>query len=199
MEQPTRRTLSYYEHNCRSYIEATQNVPFAQIRKLFTDHLCKGATVLDFGCGSGRDSLAFLQEGFKVEALDGSLQMCNETEKLTGIKTRNLTFDQFHDIARYNGIWACASLLHVPYSELDETFLRLHTALKENGILYASFKEGSEEETRDGRLFTDLNIDRLNALPSFTAGFVLLETKATHAVDSRHKQTTWFNFIAKKK
>ena len=123
-------------------------------RYLLQHNLLKGR-ILDFGCGSGRDTRAFLDLGYSVEATDGSEELCVRASEYTGIPVKKLFFQDLDAKEQYDGIWACASILHLPKQELYDVFRKMIRALKENGILYTSFKYGTFEGYRKERYFTD--------------------------------------------
>ena len=120
--------------------------------------------MLDHGCGAGRDTKALLAAGFNVTALDASADMVCEAEKRTGIGVRVQYFEDLDDVAIFDGIWASASLLHVPRAGLPNVLARVHQALKTGGLLFASFKSGGKEG-RDslGRYYNYLNADEVTA------------------------------------
>ena len=157
-------TLDYYDHNAEGFAAGTLDVKFTAIQDRFLGYLAPGALILDFGCGSGRDSRYFLSKGFKVEACDGSAQMVKIAEKTAGIPVKQMLFDELSEVERYDGIFACASILHVPFKALPDIFRRLKRAVKRDGIIYVSFKYGDYEGERNGRYFTDLTEERLKAL-----------------------------------
>nr|WP_197036800.1 class I SAM-dependent methyltransferase [Collinsella aerofaciens] len=118
--------------------------------------LPEGGRILDLGCGSGRDSLAFLKAGFAVNAVDGSAEMASAASELTGMKVEHATFADFEPKRVYDGIWACSSLLHVPAAELPAIVAKYAAALKPGGRFYLSFKLGDHDGMRNGRWFTDM-------------------------------------------
>ena len=134
--------------------------------------LKKGSYILDFGCGSGRDTKYFLNQGYQVTATDGSVELCKLASEYTGIAVKHMMFQELDEEEVYDGIWACSSILHLPFTELKEVFHRIRTALKKDGILYTSFKYGDYEGERNGRYFTDMTEDKLS---DFLKGIVGLE------------------------
>lgn len=114
---------------------------------------------IDFGCGSGRDTKYFLKRNYNVSAIDGSEEICKEASKYTGIKVKQMLFEELNDQNIYDGIWACASILHLSKNDLFRVFHKMNQALKENGIIYTSFKYGEFEGERNGRYFTDFTED----------------------------------------
>jgi len=155
---------SYYSRNADAYVEETANVDMGELYAPFTGYLPSGARVLDAGCGAGRDVLFFLKNGYRVEALDISPEMAVRAEALTGITVARQSFEAVDRVDYYDGIWCCASLLHVPLSRLPAALSALTRALKPGGVLYASFKYGIAERVKDGRHFTDLDGKTLQRL-----------------------------------
>ena len=134
------QTIEYYNKNHQEFTSSTLDVYFSDIQDRFLRRLPKNALILDFGCGTGRDSRYFLQKGYRVEACDGSEEMVKTAERVAGIPVRKMLFSELCEQEHYDGIFACASILHVPYAELPDIFLRMERALKPGGILYVSFK-----------------------------------------------------------
>ena len=87
-----RKTLLYYEQNAENFIRETREVDFSEVQELFLSKLEKGALILDFGCGSGRDTKCFLNRGYFVEAVDGSAEMCRAASRYTGIEVKQMLF-----------------------------------------------------------------------------------------------------------
>ena len=120
------------------------------------------AYILDFGCGSGRDTKYFLDKGFLVTATDGSVELCKFASELSGIEVKQMFFEELSEIETYDGIWACSSILHLPYAELKDVMQKMIRAVKCGGIIYTSFKYGTFEGERNGRYFTDMDEAKLN-------------------------------------
>ena len=150
-------TLSYYEKNAKAFYDGTVNVNLTTLWAPFLNYMPACAKILDAGCGSGRDTLFFSSHGFKVTAFDYSPALVKMASKLTGQKILNLSFQDIEFDEEFHGIWACSSLIHVPMEELHDVVGKLSKALKLNGILYSSFKYGSGESVRKGRLFVDFD------------------------------------------
>ena len=192
-------TISYYEKNVSSFIDSTQSVKMSEAWNRFTARLPKKALILDFGCGSGRDTKYFLEHGYLVEATDGSKEMCKIASKYTGVNVRNLLFTDLSEIKRYDAVWACSSILHANSHELVEIIKRINISLKDNGIFYTSFKYGTFEGERDGRYFTDLTEESFGSLLKKTADFDILETWITGDVRPGRENEKWLNIILQKK
>lgn len=153
-------TLSYYDENASAFCEGTRNADMSETRGRFLQYLKPNALILDAGCGSGRDSKAFMEGSYRVVAIDGSKEMCRQASKYLGQEVQCRRFEEIDERNVYDGIWACASLLHVPYKLLPKVIARLVDALVDGGVLYASFKYGGDkmkgEREAGGRYFTDL-------------------------------------------
>lgn len=150
------RTISYYDENAATFCEGTRNADMSETRGRFLQYLKPNALILDAGCGSGRDSKAFMESGYRVVAIDGSKEMCRQASKYLGQEVQCRWFEEIDERNVYDGIWACASLLHVPYELLPKVIAKLVDSLVDGGVLYASFKYGEEEREAGGRYFTDL-------------------------------------------
>ena len=152
------KTLDYYNQNAKEFVAGTVAVDFNEIQNRFIEKL-SGKNVLDFGCGSGRDTKYFLQAGLHVTAIDGSEEMCRCASEYTGIKVQHMLFQELSEKNTYDGIWACASILHLSKEELHQVILKMADALRTGGIIYTSFKYGDFEGERNGRYFTDFTIE----------------------------------------
>lgn len=130
----------------------------------FLRYLPEHGTILDLGCGSGRDALAFKNMGYTVEASDYSAQLVKKARQFTGLNVRHESFYDLDEQDKYHGIWACASLLHCERNRLPDVFNRIADALKFNGVCYMSFKYGAEDRELAGRNFTDLNEQQVQDL-----------------------------------
>ena len=192
------KTLSYYNDSAKSFIEGTINTDVSDLRRHFLNYLPDSAHILDLGCGSGRDSKAFLEQGYTVTAMDGSIECCKLASDYIGQEVICQTFEELDFDQAFDGVWACASLLHVPYGELTGIFMKIAQALKRGGVLYASFKYGEFEGERHGRYFTDLNEVRLKVLLEPVEGFEIVETFVTGDVREDRGGEKWLNLILKK-
>ena len=148
-------TLDYYNKYAVEFSKDTFDVKFTETQDLFLSLLKPNSCILDFGCGSGRDTRYFLQQGYRVEAIDGSKSLCEIAQKNTGIPIRQMLFQDLRESDEYDGIWACSSILHLAKNELTTVMKKMIRALKKNGIIYTSFKYGDFEGERNGRYFTD--------------------------------------------
>ena len=191
-------TLDYYNQNSKQFVHDTQDVKFTEIQDYFLSYLKPGASILDFGCGSGRDTKYFLGKGYSVEAIDGSEELVKIARANTGIDVKQMLFQDLNETERYDGIFACASILHVPYTELPDIMKRMHQALKQSGIAYISFKYGTFEGERNGRYFTDLNEGKLQDLLKEVPGFAVESIRITGDARPGRSDEKWLNVILRK-
>jgi 2-polyprenyl-3-methyl-5-hydroxy-6-metoxy-1,4-benzoquinol methylase len=190
-------SIQFYQNHAEEFFQGTVNVDMNNVYQHFLSELKIGDLILDAGCGSGRDSKAFLERGFKVEAFDASSALAEKAKIYTGLDVQVKRFEDISDIEKYDAIWCCASLLHVPEKDLSNTMKKLAQALKNNGIWYVSFKYGSSERKKDGRTFTDLNEERLSHVVSQLDTITV--KKAWITKDNRpERDEKWLNAILKK-
>ena len=189
-------TTDYYNSYAQDFIDGTVNVDTGNLRERFLKYVPTGGFVLDLGCGSGRDSKCFKDAGYKVAAIDASQELCIKASEYAGIDVRCMRFEELDDVGKYDGIFACASLLHVPEGELPGILDRINTALKPQGVLYASFKYGDFAGERDGRYYHDMNEKSATELFMSISGFKIEEMWQSHDV-RRDKDAYWINVIAR--
>ncbi len=137
-------TASFYTDNAAIYAARERRLP-RQRMDAFLAALPARATILELGCGSGQDAAYMLSRGFDVTPTDGSAELAKEAEKHLGRPVRVMRFEALDATEIFDGIWAEASLLHVPRSALPDIFDRILRALKTGGIFHASFKAGEAE------------------------------------------------------
>lgn len=191
-----RKTLQYYENNAQNFINRTLPIDFTPLQQKFLSYLKPGSRILDFGCGSGRDALAFRKQGYACEAIDGTKAFIDALHA-QGIPARCMLFSEFSDQERYDAIWACASLLHLSDAEMQETLLRIYSALKPGGIFYCSVKKGEYHGERDGRWFHDYLPATLYPVLK-AAGFDVLELFESQDARPDYKEKPWVNAICQK-
>ena len=188
-------TLNYYNQNAQSFSDSTLNVDMSALYAEFLPLIPKHGHILDAGCGSARDAMYFKQQGFTVSAFDASPELAKLASNYLQQAVEVKTFQQLNCTNKYDGIWCCASLLHVPKAELPQVFLKLQNALKPNGVLYVSFKYGTQERVHNGREFTDLNESALTALINSHTKLKIL--KQWQTVDQRPERESevWLNAL----
>lgn len=191
-------TLNYYNTNANSFVSSTLSVDFSQTQDKFLNLLPPTASILDFGCGSGRDTKYFLDAGMQVDATDGSEELCRLASEYTGIPVRQMLFEDLDAKAQYDGIWACSSILHLPKDVLKDVLKKMIVALKENGIIYTSFKYGMFEGERNGRFFTDFTEETFREFVSDVDEIKIEESWITGDVRPGRGDERWLNLILRK-
>ena len=191
-------TLDYYNTNAHSFVSSTLSVDFTQTQDRFLRLLPSAAAILDFGCGSGRDTKYFLDAGMQVDATDGSEELCRLASEYTGIPVRQMLFEELDAKAQYDGIWACSSILHLSQESLKDVLKKMIAALKENGIIYTSFKYGTFEGERNGRFFTDFTEETFREFVADVDGIRIEEMWVTGDVRPGRGDERWLNLILRK-
>ena len=188
-------TLVYYEENAARFFAETANVDMSALHARFLAHVVPGGLILDAGCGSGRDAKAFLLRNYRIVAFDASPRLAELAARHLEQPVAVRTFADVSEEDLYDGIWACASLLHLPTVDIPVTLQRLWSALKPGGAFFLSFKVGDGERQHAGRHYTDANEATLRAwvtsLPSLHA------LDCWISADRRPgRQEQWINAIA---
>lgn len=192
------QTIRYYDRNADTFYDETVAVDMSELYAPFLELLPKGGKILDAGCGSGRDSLYFLQQGFDVTAIDASAEMVRKASELTKLNVLQRTFTESEWIAEFDGIWACASLLHLPKNKLGNVFNILLKALKTKGVIYASFKTGTGEATENGRFFSYYSEGELRSILQKVGSNKILKCWASEDVRRSHQSQSWLNLLLKR-
>ena len=187
-------TKLYYDNHAQEFYEATIYADVTELYDRFTKYIPSKGRILDLGCGSGRDTKAFLEMGFNVDAIDGSEGLCKLASEYTGIIAKCMDYCELSVIDEYDAIWACASLLHLKSKEITGVLCKMRDALKPTGILYLSFKHGEYEGERDGRYYTDMTHELFFSLIKQVKGLTITEEWLSEdvrpGVDNR-----WYNAI----
>ena len=191
------KTIDYYNKHAEEFTASTFEVDMESLYQPFLAELPEGARILDVGCGSGRDTLAFKDKGYQVEAIDYSAELVKKARELTNIEVRQQSFYDLAENNKYDGIWACASLLHCERDRLTEVLGLIFKALKPNGVCYMSFKYGNTDREKEGRSFTDLNEQQAHELIKQIDQALLLQQWIT--IDKRPDRTEkWLNILIRK-
>ena len=192
------KTIEYYNQNADMFAQGTRLVDFTIVQERFRKMLPVGSRILDFGCGSGRDTKYFLEKGYQVAATDGSAELCRLAGSFTGIKVKEMLFQELDEIGVYDGIWACSSILHLPKQELLPVIQKMCIALKDNGMIYTSFKYSNFEGERNGRYFTDFTEDAFHEFIKAIPELMIEEEWITSDVRPGRGEEKWLNLILRK-
>lgn len=192
------KTLEYYNQAAQDYTADTLNADVSELYPFFLTHLPPNAYIMDLGCGPGRDSKYFLEKGYRVLSVDGAQEFCKLASQLTGQAALCQTFENIDFTEEFDGIWACASILHVPMSGLPKVIGNISRALKKNGYFYASFKYGEYEGDRNGRYFTDMTEEGFGKLVETFGELEIVEMMVTGDVRVGREGERWLNVVVRK-
>jgi SAM-dependent methyltransferase len=188
-------TTAYYEAYAERFVAETVGVDMRPLYGPFLAFIPEGGRILDAGCGSGRDTRAFLEMGYEAAAFDASPSMARAASSLTGKVVPVLRFQQLSLDGEFDGVWACASLLHVRLPEMDDVLERLASALRVGGVLYASFKWGVGTWADRGRRFYDFTEETFGELLDKHPALRILQAWRTADLRPERGGETWLNVL----
>lgn len=191
-------SIDYYNKYANLYFESTVELDMGEVLDKFIGLLPEGAEIMDLGCGSGRDSLYLIDRGFDVTAVDGSKELCELASIHIGQDVLQMQFSELDFDEVFDGIWACASLLHTAPDEFEEIFGKVIKCLKPGGVLYMSFKHGEFSGFRKGRYFNDFKTKEMKDIISKFSELALLEIWKSPDVRNDHGDEVWLNVLVKK-
>ena len=190
-------TLNWYQENAEAFIGRTTNVDMTAHYRAFLSHVSPGGRILDLGCGAGSASLYFTRMGYDVLAVDGCRELCEHTHRRAGCPVRKMRFEELDFVDAFDGVWACASLLHLRKAELPSVLRLIRKALKKNGVFYASFKYGEAEREKNGRVFSDFTEASLRGLLDETGGFQVIDLWTTSDARPDRTDERWVNALCR--
>lgn len=188
--------MDYYDLYYKEYIEKTVNLDMHPIYHRFEPFIPKGGRILDAGCGSGRDSKYFIDNGYIVDSFDASPNIALSASQYIKQNVHIMRFQDLYKENLYDGVFACASLLHVPDSELRSCIEKCINALKNDGVLYASFKLGSTAMAdKHGRYFNNMDENRFKKYKPKNTVIMNMWTREGVRPGDKNR---WFNVILMK-
>ena len=188
-------TIAHYNTNAEQFRRDTLHVDMSILYEPFVKLVPEGGKVLDAGCGSGRDSLYFKRHGYKVEAFDASSEMCRLASTLIDQPVNLKAFDDVDWISEFDGIWACASLVHVRRDSIDAVLERLCRALRPNGVMFVSFKLRDEEWEQKGRFFNGYSENSLRKLIKRQAELLPISIWVSDDARPERNDEKWLNAL----
>ena len=192
-------TLDYYNKNAKLYFEQTVEGDLKENYDKFLSKIAKKSYILDFGCGSGRDSKYFMEKGYKVKAIDGSIEMCKLASKYIDQNVECMKFDELNEENTYDAIWACSSILHVEKKELPSVLSKMIRALKPNGVIFTAFKKGDGYEIKEGKYYNFLTKEELEQiLNNINQNIKIIDYFETLSSTKRSEKVIWSNYILQK-
>jgi SAM-dependent methyltransferase len=191
-------SIEFYNINAAEFFNNTVSADMTEAYEMFLKYVIPEGKILDAGCGSGRDTVFFLNKGFEVVSLDASDEMVRMSSELTVQRTIKMMFQDIGFVEEFDGVWACASLLHVNRDEIDDVIGRIVSSLKPEGIFYASFKYGDGVTIRDGRLFNSYNEEAIGSLLGKRNDLTVVRVWKTQDVRPDRNDEFWMNVLCRK-
>ena len=189
------KTIDYYNKNAGMFYTNTAELDLSPIYKIFLKYIKKKGSLLDLGCGSGRDSLYFLNNEYDVTSMDASSEMVKLSSKLTERQTINKKIEDIDFKNKFDGIWACASLLHINRRITIDVFNKLRNSLKTNGVLFASYKYGIDEIVEEGRYFNNYDENTFRDMIKNIEGLNIVKVWITEDLRKDRNNEKWLNIL----
>lgn len=191
-------TIDYYEKHADEFVISTSSIDMGALYERFERYLSYGARILDLGCGSGRDSLYFHRRGYDVVAVDPSNAMCKKTRTIVDIPVITLGAEDLAFNEEFDGVWACASLLHIPLERIEFALKAIFSSLKDKGILYCSWKYGGGERIENGRFYSYYNELTLNTIIQQLREAKLIDVWISCDLRPDRSSEKWLNALIRK-
>ncbi|ROR21917.1 methyltransferase family protein [Mobilisporobacter senegalensis] len=188
----------YYNRHAGVYYENTVDLDMTEILEQFIELLPESSTVLDLGCGSGRDSLYFIEKGYDVTSIDGAKELCELAQIHIGQDVLCMTYEDMDFKEVFDGVWACASLVHITRTDMDSILDKITDSLKPHGVLYMSFKYGEYSGVKDGIYYTEYKTRMMRELIASHENLEIIEIFKTNDIRPERKEQEWLNVFLRK-
>ena len=195
MDGPTRE---FYEHHAAEW---AAHLPHGWSPRLdiFLDRLPAGASILELGCGDGREAARMIERGFDAHPSDGTPAMARLASERLGREVPVMDFAELDATEAYDAVWCQASLLHLGEDELAPVLLRIHRALRPGGWHWASYKDGTGgDRDEGGRFFSYIPVDRLEAAYRAAGPWSELGIETRQGTAFFRGPTMWHSVLARK-
>ena len=192
------KTINYYNENAETFYQNTVDIDLEPFYEKFLRYIPDKGRILDVGCGSGRDSLYFINNGYDVTSIDASEEMVKLSSALTGQSTIHLRIEDIDYQNKFNGIWACASLLHIEKNLTEKVLISLGNALKKNGVLYASYKYGANTSILEGRYYNNFDESSFGAVIANIKKLDIVNQWTTDDLRPSRENEKWLNVLLEK-
>lgn len=189
----------YYNEHAGEYYENTVDLDMTEILEQFMELLPESSAVLDLGCGSGRDSLYFIEKGYDVTSIDGAGELCELAQIHIGHDVLCMNYEDMDFKEVFDGVWACASLVHIPRDNMDSILDKITKSLKPDGVLYMSFKYGEYSGTQKGIHYTEYKPRIMRELIGNHKDLEIIEIFRTDDVRPERKSEEWVNVFLRKR
>ena len=194
----SRDSIDYYEKNAEAFAASTLNLDVSKLYAEFEKYLKPKSRIMDLGCGCGRDSRYFVGKGYDVIAVDPSSEMCKITKDIAGVATYTMKAEDLSFENDFDAVWACASLLHVERENQIAVLHKICRALRKDGIVYISWKYGTQDRHEKGRSYTDFDEKELNYILMETPNMMIIKSWLTTDVRPDRTDQRWLNVLLRK-
>ncbi|MBO4279367.1 MAG: class I SAM-dependent methyltransferase [Spirochaetales bacterium] len=151
----TNHTIEYYNRNAAEYFDSVIAADMTKTYRRFLQYVPDGGSIIDLGCGSGRDLKFFREKGYMAEGIDASEKLCELAREYSGCPVVCTDFLSWKADGLYDAFWANASLLHLTENEIISFFEEKTRYLAGSGVVYMSMKTDiSRGDDAKGRYFT---------------------------------------------
>lgn len=193
-------TLAYYDKNADQYLNQTLFLDLSGLYKEFEAYVTKRGRILDAGCGVGRDTRYFIEHGYTVISFDASKEMVRKCNEYPHAFCLNISFEDLNFKEEFDGVWCCASLIHLTFEKTREAINRLTTSLKGGGILFLSVKVGQGHKKIQGRFFKYYDESSATELWKGDSRLELIRMwRSKSLVPTNSDKEEWLNLLLRRK